>query len=86
MIEQYQFYAGGLKVVELQGGAARLLAGWMHELGHVAAEAFDVSYYTVTSRRSPAQVVLLMCYSRVANVYLSVAGCRSTAQVVLLPL
>ena len=44
--------------MELQGGAARLLAGWMHELGHVAAEAFDVSYYTVTSRRSPAQVVL----------------------------
>ena len=48
---------GGLKVVELQGGAARQLAGWMHELGHVAAEAFDVSYYTVTSRHAQAQLV-----------------------------
>jgi hypothetical protein len=44
-------------VVELQGGAARQLAGWMHELGHVAAEAFDVSYYTVTSRHAQAQLV-----------------------------
>ena len=30
----------------------------MHELANVAAEAFDCSYYTVTSRRAPAQIVL----------------------------
>ena len=48
---------GGLKVVELKGSAAKQLSGWMHELGHLAAEAFDVNYYTVTSRRVPAQII-----------------------------